>query len=35
VLEVMGAIAAAGYSKVALVAEVPAGARAGQNAPRR
>ncbi len=35
VLEVMGAISAAGYSKVALVAEVPTGARAGQQAPRR
>ncbi len=35
VLEVMGAISAAGYTKVALVAEVPTGARAGQPAPRR
>ncbi|MBL8806279.1 MAG: protein TolR [Rhodospirillales bacterium] len=36
VLEVMGAISAAGFSKVALVAEVPAGGtRPGQQAPRR
>ena len=35
VLEVMGAISAAGYTKVALVAEVPTGARTGQPAPRR
>jgi len=35
VLEVMGAISAAGFSKVALVAEVPAGPRAGQTPPRR
>lgn len=34
VLEVMGAIAAAGFNKVALVAEVPQG-RPGQQAPRR
>jgi biopolymer transport protein TolR len=35
VLEVMGAISAAGFNKVALVAEVPAGGRPGQQAPRR
>jgi biopolymer transport protein TolR len=34
VLEVMGAISAAGFNKVALVAEVPQG-RQGQQAPRR
>ncbi|MFM7347412.1 MAG: protein TolR [Tagaea sp.] len=34
VLEVMGAISAAGFNKVALVAEVPQG-RPGQPAPRR
>lgn len=35
VLEVMGAISAAGFNKVALVAEVPAGGRPAPQAPRR